>query len=264
MNIFVNGSLINMETWPNFTEARIVKFERIEQTFMRTILKAHSKTPIESLYLELGIIPLRYHLMKRRILYLQDILNRKDDELVHNIVLEQKKNHCKGDFYTQVEENMEEINITADDLLESKEKLQAKVKKKVTEKAYEHLIQLAGKHSKVNDTIYQSCDGSEYFRHVRFTPELANLLFKFRTRTYMVKNNFRNNYRNTDVLCPLCGVNNDTQEHILKCYKLIKSYKGTVQCSYKDIYSPDIDTLIRVATALKQLTLIRQKLLDMN
>ena len=127
-----------------------------------------------------------------------------------------------------------------------------------------YLIKLSDKHSKVNNSIYHNCDGCGYFKFPKFTPDLANLLFKFRTRTYMVKNNFRQNYRNTDTLCPLCGMNNDTQEHILKCFKIIKSYQRKIQCSYEDIYSPDIDTLFRVASTLKELTQIRQKQLDMN
>ena len=68
-SLFINGTLVNMETWPNFTLNRILLFERTEQHLLRKILKAHSKTPVESIYLELGIVPFRFHLMSRRILY---------------------------------------------------------------------------------------------------------------------------------------------------------------------------------------------------
>ena len=54
--IFINGTLLNMETWPHFNEKRIISFERIEQGFFRKILSAHSKTPIECLNLELGVV----------------------------------------------------------------------------------------------------------------------------------------------------------------------------------------------------------------
>ena len=260
--IFVNGSLVNVETWPNCTEARILKFERIEQMFMRNILKAHSKTPIEALYLELGIVPLRFQLMKRRILYLQDIIDREEDELVKRVVLEQKKQHSDGDFYTQVEDNMKELSIRFEDIMESKEKLKTKVDRSLNEKAYDYLITQAEKHSKVNTDLYLDCNGSEYFRQTEFTPELANLLFKFRTRTFMVKNNFRNNYKNTDIMCPLCGINDDTQEHIMKCYKIIKKYEGTITCKYNDIFSTDTKTLLQVAKTLKVMTQIRINELD--
>ena len=63
-SIFLNGTLVNMETWPHFTEKRLEYFEKIEQHYFRTLLKAHSKTPIETLYLELGVIPFRFHLIK--------------------------------------------------------------------------------------------------------------------------------------------------------------------------------------------------------
>ena len=68
MSIFVNGTLLNMETWPRFTNNRMETFERVEQNYFRRILKAHSKTPIEALYLELGVAPLRFQLMKKRVM----------------------------------------------------------------------------------------------------------------------------------------------------------------------------------------------------
>ena len=39
--IFLNGSLVNMETWPNFNENRMEQFERVEQGFLRKVLSVH-------------------------------------------------------------------------------------------------------------------------------------------------------------------------------------------------------------------------------
>ena len=61
-SIFVNGCMTNMETWTCFGLDEISEYERVQQYFLRRLLNAHSKTPIEALYLELGIYPLRYHL----------------------------------------------------------------------------------------------------------------------------------------------------------------------------------------------------------
>ena len=41
--IFLNGTLTNMETWPNFTNDRISMSERAKQGLFRKILAAHSK-----------------------------------------------------------------------------------------------------------------------------------------------------------------------------------------------------------------------------
>ena len=82
-----------MEAWPNFSLTRIESFERIEQLYFKKILKAHSK---ESVYLELGVIPLRFKLMKRRIPYLQMIMNREDHEITKQVIQAQKRECLQG------------------------------------------------------------------------------------------------------------------------------------------------------------------------
>ena len=262
LSIFVNGTLTNVETWPKCSEARIEKFERIEQNLMRKILKAHSKTPIEALYLELGIIPLRFHLMKRRVLYLQTILMRDNDELTKKVVLLQKDTCLDGDFYPQALANLNVLGITHDQLLESPGKLEERLKKTMNEAAYKFLIKKAQKHTKTRQECYQNCNGAPHYFDPRFTPEKANLLFRFRTRTFLVKNNFRNNYRNTDTLCPLCSSFNDSQEHIFECTRILQVHNQNITCSHEDVFSRDIDTLLEVSRILLKLVKIRENLLS--
>jgi hypothetical protein len=260
-SIFVNGTLVNMETWPHCTEKRITTLERIEQHFMRKLLKAHSKTPLEALYLELGIVPLRFNLMKRRVLYLQDILNRPDEELTKKILIAQKQQPMKGDFYAQVRDNMEELGINDDLLLESKIKLREELNLKIKKRAFEYLLDKAKNHSKVNTKLYKDCNGAEYLHHPRFTPDIVCIIL-FRTRTFLVKNNFRNNYKNTNILCPLCQHVDDSQEHLFECPKIKETYDRNVYCEYDDIFSQDTEKLYTVACELKELIEIRERLLN--
>ena len=62
-SLFVNGLLFNSEVWYNISEQELEDLEEVDEALLRNILKAHSKTPIEALYLELGCIPLRYIVM---------------------------------------------------------------------------------------------------------------------------------------------------------------------------------------------------------
>ena len=91
--------MVNMESWPNFTTARLEIFEKIEQHYLRTVLSAHSKVAIGAIYMEIGVQPFRFHLIKRRISYYRLILLRDNGELTKKIVNEQKRNPLKGDFY---------------------------------------------------------------------------------------------------------------------------------------------------------------------
>ena len=264
MSIFVNGTLINTETWPHFTTERVEAFERIEQNFFRKILKAHSKTPIEAIYLELGVLPLRFNIMKRRILYLQDILNRDDEELTKQVICQQKVSCYDGDFYPQVCKDMASISISEQDLKCTKQQLKNLVHDKVKTKAYQFLISKAREHSKIREEIYENGEGAAYYMDNRFTPDLVTLLFKFRTRTYLVKNNFRNNYRNTNINCPICDAQDDKQEHIFECHNILIEYSKQMTCRAEDIYSNDLDVLYDVAITLKELVHIREKLIDSN
>ena len=261
-SIFINGTMINMETWPNFREERLIAFERIEQTFFRKILCAHSKTPIEAIYLELGVIPFRFHLMAKRIMYLQEIMNRDDSELTKQVVMAQKERCLPGDFYAQVSLDMLKLSIEMKDLELSKEKLKELVTSNVRNKAFLYLIEKAKSHSKVRHQIYTNCDGAKHYTDQRFTPDLTNLVFRFRTRTFLVKNNYRNNYKNTDIRCPLCLQDDDTQEHIFKCPKLLEGMSEKVSCQVDDLYTDDLDTLYSTSCTLKKLVEIRENILN--
>ena len=261
-SIFINGTLNCMETWPNCTVKRIEELERIEQTFFRKILSAHSKTPIEALYLELGVIPLRFQLMKRRILYFQDVMIKDKEEITRKVVDVQKEDGCKGDFYLQVMENLNYLSIPVQKVEgSSKAKMKETLQERINICAYEYLIEKAKAHSKVQEKLYSDCNGMDHYNDARFSPDISNLLFKFRTRTYLVKNNYRNNYINSDIICPLCENHDDTQQHMMSCEKLLGTMSGSA-CVYEDIFSTDVNRLYPVALLLKRLHEARESLLN--
>ena len=67
-----------------------------------------SVTPIECLCLEIGAVPLRFHIMSLHIMYLWSILQRGNEEVTKRVVLCQKEgDFYRGGFYTQTKANME-------------------------------------------------------------------------------------------------------------------------------------------------------------
>ena len=85
-SLLVNGILFNSEVWYNLNENEIRELEEVDETLLRRILNAHSKTSIEALYLELGCIPLRYIIMSRRLNFLYYLMNLNKNELLFNFV----------------------------------------------------------------------------------------------------------------------------------------------------------------------------------
>ena len=82
---------------------------------MRGILKAHSKIPIEALYLETASIPIKYILVSRRILYLYNILQKNENEMLRKVYETQKSNTSQGDYCELVSRDKENLGITQSD-----------------------------------------------------------------------------------------------------------------------------------------------------
>ena len=75
------------ETYCNLKESEIRILERIEECFLRKLFKTTKACPISKLYLEAGHQPARFEIMKRRLLFLKNILNEKEESLVSLINL---------------------------------------------------------------------------------------------------------------------------------------------------------------------------------
>ena len=190
-------------------------------------------------------------------------MQREDNEITKKVVTLQKSRCFKGDFFEQVLSDLNLLMLNDDDVMNmNKTKIEKTLLERVKCIAFEFLINKAKSHSKVNDDTYSDCNGSSYFHDCRFSPDIANLLFKFRTRTFLVKNNFRNNYKNTNIDCPICFQESDTQEHLFKCEGIINKLEEGNNANYEDIFASDVDTLYKVAKKLKNIVGIRKSILN--
>ena len=66
----VSSLLTNAEAWYSVTQADIDMLESVDESLMRSILECPLSTPKEMLYLELGVVPIRFIIKMRRINFL--------------------------------------------------------------------------------------------------------------------------------------------------------------------------------------------------
>ena len=85
----INSILPNPEVWHNILVKDIEELTKVDQYLMRKILQCHSKVPIEFIYLETGCLSVSHIIMKRRLLYVHNILITSDHELVSRLYLAQ-------------------------------------------------------------------------------------------------------------------------------------------------------------------------------
>ena len=74
--ILISSLDFNCETWYGLTKKQIEMLEKVDEQLLRKILNCSSKTPKYLIYLELGIVPIKYLIQSRRIGFLKYILDQ--------------------------------------------------------------------------------------------------------------------------------------------------------------------------------------------
>ena len=103
--MLVNGILTNAEVWYPLSDKQIEVLEDIDLMLLRKLVKGHSKTAKEAFFLETGLLPLKCICMKRRLMYLHNILSKSKSELIRKFYEVQKSILTKNDWYGQVQAN---------------------------------------------------------------------------------------------------------------------------------------------------------------
>ena len=206
--MLLNGMLYNSEVWHSITENEIKMLEKVDEHLLRSLVKGHSKTPLEFLFLEAGATPLRFLISCRRILYLQNILKRPQHELIRRVYDAQKADTLPGDFYQLVQDDFALLGKQFSDQhikQSSKESFKKEIKVLTRKSAFQYLKSLQAGHSKVRDIVYNKFETQTYMKSPLFMDEEVNLLHELRSRAVPVKCNLNSMYTN-NLLCPLCEV----------------------------------------------------------
>ena len=162
-SLLLSSLISNSESWVGLTKKQISDLESVDEELFRNIFsidqsKAHSKTSLELLYLETGSIPIRYILMSRRLNFLWYLMHQKEDSLLSRFFCAQCENPTRGDWVSQVKEDMKslKIELTFDELKDfSKENFKELVKKHVKITAFAGLKEIQETHSKSKKLEYK-------------------------------------------------------------------------------------------------------------
>ena len=264
-SMLVNGILTNSEVWYLVREKYLETLEEIDQMLLRKVFKAHSKTAIEAFYLEAGVIPLRFIIAKRRLMYLWTILRRPSNEMLGKVYRVQNIVKTPGDWANKVKEDLLEYGIVLADI-DIKELSHFKYRKLVNENvekaAHKYLSIKAAKHSKSENIMKSEKVKEKYLDDKRFTLSETHLLFQLRTRMISVKMNFPSILKD-DVACRLCkdSVKIESKAHLLDCTEILKHVDVPNNIKHEDIFK-DTDKQLAATKVFKKI--IRQREILMN
>ena len=141
--ILINGMLCSSEALYGITKTHVEQLESVDKFLFKSVFQSPFSTPIAAYYLETGAIPIRFILKGRRLMYLWNILQKNEDELVSKVYQAQKLFPTKDDFVNQVKEDMDDIELDLDeDTIKNMKKAKFKdlVKDKIREAAHSYLV----------------------------------------------------------------------------------------------------------------------------
>ena len=93
-SLLVNKILFNCQSWSHLKETELKDLEKVQLQTLKQIMRVAYSTSNAGTYLELGILPLRYIIQKRRLAFLHHILTLDNEDPVYmNYILQRNSSN---------------------------------------------------------------------------------------------------------------------------------------------------------------------------
>ena len=259
MNVILRGTILYAaDMFYNLKENELRNIERIEEDFMRKIIKTTKGCPITSLYLVFGQTPARFEILKMRLLFLKYILEQPPESLIFRMLKLQLEKPTRGDWASSCRKDMENIDLklTLEQIKSmKKEKYKSMVKEKVKEAALKYLINKQGK--KGREINYPCLEMADYLLpYNKQTIEEKREMFAVKTSMVNIAANFTSK---SETKCE-CG-QLENMKHIYEC----KMYnKENPEIEFNKIYNGNLNEQKMVFNKFKQNMQKREKMKEIS
>ena len=249
LNVILKSSILfACETYYNLTEAQIRQLERIEEGFIRKLLKTSTGCPIVQLYLETGHIPARFAIKKAKLLFLKTILEESEKSLIHRFLSLQFKNPTKNDWASGCMQDMKdlEINLTLEEIKKiSKYQFSRIIKESIQTKALKYLLDK--QRIKGSEIDYKELKMAEYLLP---NEQIENIddqrkIFSIRNKMVEISANFSRNKQNKIIKTCVCGTT-ESMDYIVN-REVLNKRTNHEKISFEAIYSNNIKEQLKVS-----------------
>ena len=225
-SLFIPVILYNAQAWSNLTKTDLLSLQRIQLKFIKRIFHAPSSTSNPITYLETGILPIKYEIHIKQLVFLHHILTLPKNDPVNHTYQQQLQyqapNWANETTYLRtiykITETDEEVTCI------TKEKWKIIIKRKVKSKALEDLSYEARDQKHASNLLpYSNLAKQEYISTL--TPKQARKIFHLRTKTIDLRGE-RNYLYGDNSSCRLClSTERETVEHVVNdCLGLNRSH----------------------------------------
>ena len=220
--MLLGGLLSNSEAWTHLTEINLAKLQLPDTLLHKTLLSTSGNPSKVCMCLELGVIPVKYVIMGKRLNFLYYILSESISSTMRQVYETMKSESRKGDFYQLVKKDMEELNINMPEteiLSHTKRKWKLLISKRDKEYVFAKLVTENSKLENTKHIVFEDLKLSNYLQDNRNTT-LSRIIFSVRSKTLDLKT--WQPWKYFDNLCVLCEKKAETMAHFMSC----KSYEN--------------------------------------
>ena len=234
--VYLASVLFNSQSWSNITITQQNKLQTAQLRYLKLTMQAPSSTPNAFVFLELGILPIKYEMDRRKLVFYHHINTLPPTDPVLRVHIQQRRLPFEQNWTTETVSLLNLYGLSDVNVEEvGREKWKDLVTESITDKALQDLTNECKDKTKIYTLNYETFALQKYIISLPF--ELASLVFKIRSKGLKCLNNHHSSHK--DLICRLCNVCIETQEHIINC-RCVRTPQDEI-ISLHQYYQPELD-----------------------
>ena len=255
--MLVGGMLTNSEGWINITKKDIELLEKPDTKLLRKLLSNSGNPSKCFMHLELGIIPVKYVIMQKRMNFLHYLLKEDTESMISKVFYALEADSRRGDFIalTNIDRNELDILETNEEIKSfSKFTWKKYIRKKVKMCALKHLNEENQSKERTKSIEFNELTMSHYLAESKKT-ELSKIIFSVRSKTLDLKHWLPWLYENDT--CIACDKYVETMDHFMSC----AAYETQSFVDWKEINGDNTEQIMKIGKVVEKRHTERKKIL---
>ena len=211
--------LNNTETWGILSKKVTDELESIQKEAVTKLMKQKVTTSYDGILCELGMWKVIHRINEKRLMYIHNVLNSEDGRQAKEVMrrfINDKMNNTWSDVVMKLE-TLYGIEVKDAEMCTKKE-WKKKVENKINRIIEEERREKKKIHTKLKYCEVDNFKPKEYL--LKLKNKDAIKMLELRLQMNDVKTNFKGRYNQDDMKCPLCLLDDDTNEHQINCSKV--------------------------------------------
>ena len=228
----------------NLKKKDIIRLESLDRQLLTRCLELSSKVTNCLLMLELALTPLRFIIMKKRILNFFRLITGRKDNLARKIIVKQMEKPKKNDIILDIFSDLKIFGIEDKtiEFFESFSKIAFKrlVNERMREVAFKYLLEEKLKKKKGKELIYDKLEIQNYLKPESLLTSLQQKrIMTLRVHDLQIASNFSHKFTSNLCVAKCPEIGSDSQFHLFTCSilqtknKLIPPF---CSINYEEIY----------------------------